>query len=161
MHDVAFSDEDFFRAIAASGARVLLIGRRALVALGAPVMTADYDLLVHFDDIEKLNAVFEPRGHVPNRTPEAARKAGRYVIENGERVDVLVARASAGANGPALSFDEAWSRRARVDLGRGLSADLPCIEDLIATKRWAGRAKELIDVQFLEGLRRAGGDHGS
>lgn len=158
--DDGFSDEDFFRAIIASCARVLLIGRRALVTLGAPVMPADYDLWVHIDDIEKLNAVFEPLGHMPNRTPTDARLAGRYFIENGERVDVLVARASSGANSPALSFDEAWSRRERVDLGRGLAVDLPCIDDLIATKRWAARAKDLIDVQSLEGLRRAKGSDG-
>ena len=33
-----FYDEDFFRTLAASGARALLIGRRALIALGAPVI---------------------------------------------------------------------------------------------------------------------------
>ena len=38
-----FDEVEFFRAIAASGARALLIGRRALVALGIPVLTADYD----------------------------------------------------------------------------------------------------------------------
>jgi hypothetical protein len=31
----------FFRAVANSGARALLIGRRALIALGLPVMTRD------------------------------------------------------------------------------------------------------------------------
>jgi hypothetical protein len=157
--DDGFSDEDFFRALARSGARVLLIGRRALVALGAPVMTADYDLWVHADDIEKVNGVFEPLGHMPNRTPEAARNAGRYVIENGERVDVLVARASSGHAGPLLSFDDAWARRQRVAIRAGVSVDLPSIEDLIATKRWAARAKDLVDIQFLEELRRGRGPH--
>ena len=35
---------NFFGAIDKSGARALLIGRRALIALGMPVLTADYDL---------------------------------------------------------------------------------------------------------------------
>jgi hypothetical protein len=33
----------FFRELHRSGARALLIGRRALVLLGLPVLTADYD----------------------------------------------------------------------------------------------------------------------
>jgi hypothetical protein len=39
-----FEEVEFFRAVAGSGARALLIGRRALVALGMPVLTADYDI---------------------------------------------------------------------------------------------------------------------
>lgn len=89
-----FSDEDFFRVVTESGARALLIGRRALILLGAPVMTSDYDLWLHFDDAEKLNAAFAAVDHCPNRTPEGARRTGRYVIENGERVDVMLARSA-------------------------------------------------------------------
>jgi hypothetical protein len=36
-------------------ARVLLIRRKAMVLLGLPVATYDYDRWIHFDDIEKLN----------------------------------------------------------------------------------------------------------
>lgn len=49
-------EEELFRAISRSGAQVLLIGRRALVALRLPVLTADYDLWVRVDDIGALNA---------------------------------------------------------------------------------------------------------
>ncbi len=157
MENDAFSDEDFFRALARSGARALLIGRRALVALGAPVMTADYDLWVHPDDIEALNAVFEPLGHHPNHDPATARARGRYVLENGERVDVLVARASSGHTGDLLRFDDAWARRRALAVRPGLSVSMPCLEDLITTKRWAGRAKDLVDLQFLEELRAGEG----
>ena len=41
MQGSEFDEAEFFRGIAASGARALLIGRRALVALGIPVLTAD------------------------------------------------------------------------------------------------------------------------
>lgn len=39
-----FDEGEFFAALARSGARILLIGRRALIALGLPMVTADYDL---------------------------------------------------------------------------------------------------------------------
>ena len=54
----AFDEETFFRALAQ--VRCLLIGRRAMVALGLPVLTADYDLWLHIDDIEALNALVVP-----------------------------------------------------------------------------------------------------
>ena len=50
MQASQFDEIAFFRAIANSGARALLIGRRALIALGLPVMTADYDYWIAADD---------------------------------------------------------------------------------------------------------------
>ena len=51
-----FESEDLFAAIAGTGARALLIGRQALVVLGLPVLTADYDFWLHGDDIVRFNA---------------------------------------------------------------------------------------------------------
>lgn len=152
-----FSDEDFFRVVAESGARALLIGRRALILLGAPVMTSDYDLWLHFDDAEKLNAAFAAVDHYPNRTPDEARRTGRYVIENGERVDVMLARSAPSPSGPALEFDAAWSHRQEIPVSKTISISLPSIDDLITTKKWGSRARDLLDIQFLEGLRTAKG----
>ncbi len=146
-------DEVFFPALAASGARVLLIGRRALVALGAPLMTVDVDLWVHFDDIELLNAALERFDQIPNRSPAEARARGRYVIENGERVDVMVARSATDPSGVVLAFDDAWGRRQEVELC-GATIALPSIDDLITTKRWASRPKDMVDIQWLTELKR-------
>ena len=49
MEGSLFQESKFFAAIAASGARALLIGRRALVVLGLPVLTRDYDYWLHAD----------------------------------------------------------------------------------------------------------------
>ncbi|HJS75074.1 MAG TPA: hypothetical protein VJ921_12360 [Vicinamibacteria bacterium] len=43
MEASEFDEIAFFRAVGKSNARALLIGRRALVVLGLPVLTADYD----------------------------------------------------------------------------------------------------------------------
>jgi len=153
MEGTEFSEEAFFAAIAASGARALLIGRRAMLALGVPVLTADYDLWAAFDDVEALNAAMAPLGLHPNRAPDEARRTGRYALENDEHVDVLIARAATAVTGEKLSFDDAWSRRQTVQCG---SADvaLPSIDDLITTKRWSMREKDVVDIQLIEALRR-------
>ena len=78
MEPDAFDEPAFFAAVTKSGARALLIGRRALVALGIPVLTADYDFWLHADDLEALNASLTPLELFPNHPPEEARRRGRY-----------------------------------------------------------------------------------
>lgn len=133
--------------------RALLIGRQALVVLGAPVLTADYDLWIHFDDIELLNERCERLDLVPNRPPEQARAAGRYVLENDERLDVLIARAVPTVDGTRVAFDEVWPRRQRVALSPGAGyVELPAIPDLILTKRFGARKRDIADIEYLEML---------
>jgi hypothetical protein len=152
-----FDEADLFRALAESGARVLLIGRRALIVLGLPVLTADYDLWVHVDDIERLNRAVAALDLVPSRTPDAARSHGRYVLEDGEHVDVLVARSVPTRDGVRVGFEEVWARRVEVSYDPGVVVALPCLDDLILTKRWGMRDKDLADIRLLEALKRPKG----
>ncbi len=92
MEGSALDEEGLFAAIARAGVRSLLIGRRALVVLGLPELTADYDLWIHIDDAEILNRLAAPFGLTPTREPEQARRIERYSLDNDEIVDVLVAR---------------------------------------------------------------------
>jgi len=149
-----FEEAEFFRAIAASGARALLIGRRALVALGIPVLTADYDFWLHIDDIAAFNAAVEAQGLFPSRTPEEARGRGRYVLENDERVDVLVARSVPTIDGVRVGFDDVWDRRRALEVAPGVTLPVPTLDDLILTKRFGGRPKDLEDIRLLEALRK-------
>ena len=154
MQGSEFDEAEFFRAIAASGARALLIGRRALVALGIPVLTADYDFWLHIDDISAFNTAVEPQGLFPIRTPEEARGRGRYVLENNERVDVLVARTVRTVDGVRVAFGGVWPRRCGLEVAPGVDVAVPALDDLILTKRFGGRPKDLEDIRLLEALRK-------
>jgi hypothetical protein len=149
-----FDEALFFRAISGGGLRALLIGRRALIALGIPVMTADYDFWIHIDDIERFNAEALPFELLPDRTPEEARRSGRYRLQNDESIDVLVARSVPGPDRP-LVFDDVWSRRNTLagDDGGG-SICVPSLEDLIESKRIGSRPKDAEDVRLLQQLRK-------
>jgi len=149
MEGEDFDEGDFFRAIERSGARVLLIGRRALIAIGIPVLTADYDLWIPADDAEKLNGALDALGMIPNRTPTEARKMGRYVIENGEHVDVLIARQVSTQEGVAVLFEEVYARAAPVIVAGRATIRVPCVDDLILTKRFGARARDLADIDLL------------
>ena len=153
MEGGEFTEERFFGAIAGSGARVLLIGRRAMVALGIPVLTADYDLWVGFEDVENLNAALAALDFVPSRSPDEARRTGRYVLENDEHIDVMVARAATTPAGERLAFEDAWTRRQTVAF-EAVQVAIPCLDDLVTTKRWSMREKDVRDIQLIEALRR-------
>ena len=154
MRGPEFDEPEFFRAIAESGARALLIGRRALVALGIPVLTADYDFWLHIDDIAMFNTAVEPQGLFPTRPPDEARGKGRYVLENDERVDVLVARTVPTVDGVRVAFDDVWERHRALDVAKGVTVAVPALDDLILTKRFGGRPKDLEDIRLLEALRK-------
>jgi len=154
MEGSSFEQDAFFAALAR--AQAVLIGRAALVAYGLPVVTADYDVWLDIDGIQAFNEALAPLGLVPNRTPAEARARGRYVLENDERVDVVVGRTFAG-----LSFAEVWARREVVPYGiGGIELSLASIADLIQMKTEAGRPKDLQDVEQLRALlaeRNGGG----
>ena len=153
MRGSAFEEIEFFRQLTLRQVRALLIGRRALVVLGLPVLTADYDFWIHIDDIALLNELAATFGLYPSKDPEQARATGRYALEYDERVDVVVARSVRTVQGTRLAFDDLWPRRQTLDLGTGGRVALPSLDDLILTKRIAARPKDLEDIRLLETLR--------
>jgi hypothetical protein len=151
-----FDHVELFRAIARSQARALLIGRQALIALGLPVNTKDYDFWLHRDDAERLNQATAALGLVPSLPASEARNVGRYVLENSEHVDVLVSRGVSTVDGQMVWFDEVWSRRQEVEVAAGVAVAIPSIDDLILTKRFGARPRDAEDIRLLEILRARG-----
>jgi hypothetical protein len=153
MQASEFDEAELFLAIAVSGARALLIGRRALIALGLPLMTRDYDFWIHIDDAAVFNAAAAPFDLFPNRSPDEARRFGHYVLENDEKVDVLVARAVSTTDGIQVVFADVWERRQTIEIAAGARVAIPSLDDLILTKRFGGRPKDAEDIRMLEALR--------
>jgi len=152
VRGTVFDEVAFFRAIAQSGVRALLIGRRALVLLGLPVLTADYDFWVAIEDIERFNDALSAFDLHPTHAPDAARGRGRYVLENDEHVDVLVARSLPTLDGTPVEFDSLWAHRRRIRVD-GVEVCIPSTDDLILSKQIAARPKDLEDIRLLRILR--------
>ena len=149
MPGVDFDEVAFFRAIHESGARALLTGRRALVLLGLPVLTADYDFWIAIDEIATFNAAVGRCELNPTVDPDEARRRGRYALENDEHVDVLVARSVTTVDSVAVAFEDVWAHRRAVTLMPGVDVALPSTGDLILTKRFASRPRDLEDIRLL------------
>jgi len=153
MRASEFDEVAFFKAVEGSGARGLLIGRRALVILGLPVMTADYDFWIAIEDIAVFNEAAASFDLHPTKSPDEARRSGRYALENDEHIDVLVARSVTARTGEVVEFEPLWERRQTVTIAEGVRAWVPSIDDLILTKRFALRPRDLEDIRLLEMLR--------
>jgi hypothetical protein len=154
VRETDFDELAFFRAIQDSAARALLIGRRVLVLLGLPVLTADYDFWIGIDDISRFNDAVAPFGLQPNRSPEEAGRTGRYALENDEHVDVLVARSVPTTDGTVVLFEGLWQRRRALALEPDVLVQVPTIADLILTKRISSRPKDLEDIRLLHILEQ-------
>ena len=114
MRGSDFDEGAFFGAISESGVRALLIGRRALVVLGLPVLTADYDFWLAADDIQRFNEIGSRFELIPSAPPDVARSSGRYVLEHDEHVDVLVARSIPTVDGDTVDFEAVWTQTSRT-----------------------------------------------
>lgn len=154
MEGSEFDEGAFFRAIAGSGARALLIGRRALIALGIPVLTSDYDFWLHLDDVQLFNDAVAGFGLQPDFTPAEARARGRYVLQNDERVDVLLGRSVPTVDGVRIAFEDLWQRRQKIEVSPAVHMAVPELADLADTKRFGGRPKDAEDLRLIEALRR-------
>ena len=152
MDASAFDELEFFRAIARSGVRSLLIGRRALVLLGLPVLTADYDFWIDIEDIVRFNAAAEPFGLRPTRSPDDARRAADTSSRT-TSTSMCSSPAPCPRRRRGRGFGALWERRRSLCWPWGLYRDSG-IAGLILTKRISARPKDLEDIRLLEVLRR-------
>lgn len=49
-----------------------------------------------------------------------------------------------------LAFDEIWSRRRSLEVAARVSVAVPNLDELILTKRFGGRPKDLEDIRLLD-----------
>lgn len=127
----------------------LVIGGVAAIAYGVPRLTVDLDIAIRptVDNARALLAALEEAGFgtASLTTPEEVAGTEVTIFKDRVRIDVQTRT-------PGIDFDAAYGRRNTVAL-EGTTADLVSIEDLIASKRAAGRPQDLDDVRLLESQR--------
>jgi predicted nucleotidyltransferase len=126
--------------------RYLVIGGYAVVQYAEPRFTKDLDILIG-TDLRNAQAVYNALGEfgapLAGLTPKDFSEQG-FFFQMGMppvRVDILMGI-------PGIGFDKCWERRAEVDF-EGLKVIFISKEDLIISKRAAGRPQDLIDADLL------------
>jgi predicted nucleotidyltransferase len=137
---------DLLRIFNDHNVKYLVIGGYAVVQYAEPRFTKDLDVLIS-TDAENAEAVFnalrEFGAPLAGLTPKDFSEEGFFfqIGVSPIRVDVLMGI-------PGIRFDECWERREEVDF-EGLKVIFISKQDLIASKRAAGRPQDLIDVDLL------------
>lgn len=126
--------------------RYMVIGGYAVIQYAEPRFTKDLDVLIS-TDIKNAEAVYlalkEFGAPLAGLTPKDFSEEG-FFFQMGVppiRVDVLMGI-------PGINFDECWDRRVEVDFD-GLNVIFISKQDLILSKRAAGRPQDLIDADLL------------
>jgi hypothetical protein len=147
------SDEQFlvalWRALQDVGLEAILVGSGAAAIQGAPVMTQDYDLLIRDTPLNrtKLDAVATRIGAARPRKISPLTSA--LTLLGGEiPVDVLLDQVAGG-----LTFQGIRARAITLQLG-DMEVVAACLPDIIASKRAAGRPKDLAQLPVLESTLR-------
>ena len=135
-------------ALAARGVDYLLIGRGGAIVQGYADTTQDIDLFVDrtADNAGRLIEALKDSGlvDIDEKTEAAIRQGKDFIqIEGAAAVDVI--HAPDGIE----NFDDAWNRGREVDGYR-----TACLDDIIASKKAANRARDREALPRLERYRR-------
>jgi predicted nucleotidyltransferase len=139
--------EEMLRALSEAGADFMVIGAHAVAVYARPRATGDLDLWVR-------------------PTPSNAERVWRALVQFGAPLDALTqqdltsddvvfqigvapSRIDLLTTIGGVEFADAWARRTQVELW-GLTVPVIGRDDLIRSKRAAGRERDLADVAELE-----------
>ena len=160
------SVETIVQALNAAGVRYLVAGGLAVVAHGFVRFTADVDLLLDLapDNVRRALEVFTSLGYRPRAPVALDEFAQPEAREKWAREKALTVFSLASPERPAteidlfvespIDFDQAYARRASLDVAPGVPASFVGLEDLIRMKRQASRPLDLDDVAQLERVTR-------
>jgi hypothetical protein len=147
---------DILRALHAERVRFLVVGAYAMAAHGYPRATMDIDIWV-MPSAANANAALKalerfgaPLGDLVQEDLLKEDTVFQIGVAP-RRIDIIT-----GASG--LRFEEAFSRSIQADLD-GIVFRVLSLDDLIANKKAAGRAKDLVDVETLETLKQPRPEH--
>jgi hypothetical protein len=137
--------QDVFRSFQRHDVKYVVIGGIASILHGVPRATFDLDILIEAtpDNAQRLlDALIEAGLGTAALTSSVAVLANEITIfKDRVRVDVQTST-------PGLNFSEAWSRR-KIVTYRGQDFFILSKQDLINSKRAAGRPVDLEDVRLL------------
>lgn len=66
---------------------------------------------------------------------------------------MLVACSVTTRTGEIVEFEALWGRRKQIDVASGIHVFVPSVDDLILTKRFVLRPKDVEDIRALELIR--------
>lgn len=138
--------QSVFKSFQAHDVRYVIIGGIAAVLHGVPRATFDLDILIEATEpnVERLLQALREAGFGTADLIDA-----KGVLENEITIFNDRVRIDVQTSTPGLTFEGAWDRCETMDY-HGQKFCVASRQDVIASKRAAGRPKDLEDVRILE-----------
>ena len=142
---------DLLSALSTADVRFLVIGAHAVIYYTIPRYTKDLDIWIEptAENAAKTYRVLAEFGAPLSDIRVEDLYTPGVILQIGvepNRIDILT-------EVEGLSFEEAWSRRQGSTYG-DTSMGLLSLEDLITSKRAAGRPQDQVDLEWLEKAKR-------
>jgi len=142
---------DLLREFSRRKIRFLIIGRRAVILYGGPVLTADSDLWIHPDDKKKtLSLLSEELGFELSYPPDTKKP-----IVSGysglRRYDLFFQRSVRNIERETIEFEDCYINSViKEDPEEDIQFRIPSIDDLIRLKKIRKpNVKDEQDIQYL------------
>lgn len=140
--------QNVFESFRSHDVKYLVIGGIAAVLHGVPRATFDLDILIEAvpENAAQLLTALEQAGFATATMVSADELLAREITIFRDRVRIDVQTRT-----PGIDFASAWQRRRPMTF-QGVTLLVLSKEDLIASKRAAGRPRDLEDLKVLEAL---------
>ena len=145
---------DLLRELNRQKIRYLIIGRRAVILYGGPVLTADNDLWIHPADKKKtLSLLLKTFGFELSYPPDT-KKPIVTGFSGMKKYDLFFQKSVRNREEETIEFEECYKNSMiKEDVGVRLSFRIPSIDDLIRLKKI--RKPNVKDEQDIEYLLKA------
>ncbi len=138
--------QDVFKSFQDHNVKYVIIGGVASTIHGVPRATFDVDILI---EATPQNAAALLRALLDSGLATASMTTTQEILEHEITIFKDRVRIDVQTSTPGLTFDDAWEHK-QVTKYRGQKFYVVSKEDLIASKRAAGRDVDLEDVRLLE-----------
>jgi hypothetical protein len=147
---------DVIRAFNGDGIRHLLIGRRAVILYGGPVLTGDNDIWIHTADREKALTLLEEELGFELSHPADTKRPIVTAFSGMKKYDLFFYRTTKNTEGDAIHFEECYRNAVLIeDPAEDIRFRVPSIDDLVRLKKIRQpNAKDQQDIEYLLKAKR-------
>ncbi len=136
--------------------RYLIIGRRAVILYGGPVLTADHDIWLHREDKKKVLLLLSEKFDFElSHSPDTKRPIVTGFSEM-RKYDLFFQKSVRNIEGETIEFEECYKNSTVLEAPEEkISFRIPSIKDLIRLKKVRkSNVKDQQDIEYLLKAKR-------
>jgi hypothetical protein len=142
---------DVIREFNRLGIRYLIIGRRAVILYGGPVLTGDNDIWIHISDRRKALSFLAEKFGLELSHPADTKRPIVTGFSGMKKYDLFFHKSAKTIENETIEFDECYRNSVLVeDPDEDIHFRVPSIDDLIRLKKIRNpNVKDAQDIEYL------------